>query len=779
MSLPNATCNDCKTQKSAKELIVVFVRTFYKLLTAAEYQYLRLFSHSDLWNYVKKDKHPFATAAANMDIPTQTPNIKRAVPMFIFRKLMKQLQTSLLSDNVADGVAFIKSQEMSPDTLLKLQKNMLGFIKLFQPELTIAARDGFNTIAKVTETQQNRPHKFSEKNNVITVEENYNSTTFVFGPMQKNVNLSDDDALISKARQFSDNNLVIIVNRNAAGYGINFNSDHKNEPIIIEDTIWSLPGVPLHKTRSILEDLITMLNEDPDSGLDEQTPSPVELPPNTRVKTQKETLIEYWRTITSERGTDAKIKINEYLKEPIGYYDIGKAFAIYMFNNTASNKNIKNCHNVVKRLYLNMHYRTDIIEPYSEIKRVFEEYGHAVDFSTKPNPKLPLQYQLFESINFAQADAINAFINKQPPSAWRDDEYKGVRQEFEDLVLGYYNKLRNNKQNPLKINLLNITPHMKIYVKKLQKKYDKFIASRTDLRAKISDAYTDVESILAERFEVCARGAIFPAPPNFINDCLPSYCDLTMTSCFGKATPKRVIPSHAQRFREKALDPNTKIFIIGAIDFDKGNAEHYVNPYPLRNPNADHTEIKQTLPQSIQGKEDWQAAVREYNTGHFISVLDTVQRFVTLGQTSTVCPILNPPGSVMQGGGVVYPARIGELSRWAAIITVASGVAALVARQARRRGVDMQRSIIMHGTAYALTVVLLATVMILDPEACGSGFEATRVALHVASIALTTGVAVTHARLRGAGDSAPWPSFSIDGYAAALYAAALVAAAAI
>ena len=91
----------------------------------------------------------------------------------------------------------------------------------------------------------------------------------------------------------------------------------------------------------------------------------------------------------------------------------------------------------------------------------------------------------------------------------------------------------------------------------------------------------------------------------------------------------------------------------------------------------------------------------------------------------------------------------------------------------------MQRSLLMHGTAYALTVVLLATVMGLDPEACGSGFEATRVALHVASIAITTGVAVTHARRRGAGDSAPWPSFSIDGYAAALYAAALVAAAAI
>ena len=73
------------------------------------------------------------------------------------------------------------------------------------------------------------------------------------------------------------------------------------------------------------------------------------------------------------------------------------------------------------------------------------------------------------------------------------------------------------------------------------------------------------------------------------------------------------------------------------------------------------------------------------------------------------------------GGGVIYPARPDELVRWVAVATVATGVAiwavtGLKNFNAKNRNYWGERAILIHGIVYAVVVVFLALVAVLDVD---------------------------------------------------------------
>ena len=142
------------------------------------------------------------------------------------------------------------------------------------------------------------------------------------------------------------------------------------------------------------------------------------------------------------------------------------------------------------------------------------------------------------------------------------------------------------------------------------------------------------------------------------------------------------------------------------------------------------------------------------------------------------------------GGGVIYPARPGELMRWAAVATVASGVAYCLVtwfmkhNQGKNKGhaQSQERAILFHGVVYGLVVVFLATVAGLDASVVG--FGPTRVVIHLAAICVTVVMAVVHARKpREPRDGSAFDNDDTKGnvtyvsyevYAGALYGAALL-----
>ena len=297
----------------------------------------------------------------------------------------------------------------------------------------------------------------------------------------------------------------------------------------------------------------------------------------------------------------------------------------------------------------------------------------------------------------------------------------------------------------------------------------------------------ELNGLISGLFEAKSRGAVYPAPP-FDDVCFESYCYVESPwACFPKpisVTPPAP-PSQLARDLATIIKGGGAFALFGVVNVSDNLTQKFAYLPPNVEPEAT---LRTKYPSS-----DW-SAVRNlsvFNAPSLRGSLDFMQKCITFMHTEAVCPMpLNSSyTSVLErsvtvktseresddqfGGGVVYPASVPEMARWAGVATVASGAALLVARRAlsrpRPRGQpprDLPGALIAQAAAYSLTVALLAAVAGLDRDAA-SAFGPVRVALHLSAYWLAVAAAHALARRR--------PDLPIERFSAALYAASMAA----